>query len=79
MQISKKSVIAAFVVQETLLENFKLIALMAWRGESFKDYTLCYSAPIWRIGIKFLEQHLDIIYTQHTKFRVSGSFQLAIN
>ena len=52
---------------------------MAWRGEPFEVYTLCYSAPIWRIGIKFLEKHLDDNYTQYTKFCVSGSFQLAIN
>ena len=52
---------------------------MALRVKPFEVYTLGYSAPIRRIGIKILEQHLDVIYTQHTKFRVSGSFQLAIN
>ena len=52
---------------------------MAWGGEPFEDYTVCYSAHIRRIGIRSLEQHLDIIYTQRTKFHVSRSFLLAIN
>ena len=55
MQISKTSVIAAFMVQEAFLENtirrtcrkkFKLIALMALQGKPFEIHTLCYSAPI---------------------------------
>ena len=52
---------------------------MALQGEPFEVHILSYGVPIWRIGIKFLEQRLDLIYTQLTKFCVSGSFQLAIN
>ena len=61
------------------MKNFKSIALMVLRGKPFEVYTLGYSAPIWRIGIQILEQHLEVIYTQPTKFRVSGSFQLTMN
>ena len=57
----------------------KSTALMTWRVEPFQVSTPCYIAPSDGFAITFLEQHLDVIYTQHTKFRVSGSFQLAIN
>ena len=55
------------------MKNFKSTAI------PFKVYALFYSALIKQIGITFLEQHLDVIYTQCTKFRVSGSFHLTIN
>ena len=61
------------------MKNLQSIALMALRGKPFKVYILGYSALIRRIWIKFLEQHLDFIYTQPSKFLVSGSFQLTIN
>ena len=51
MQISNKSVRAVFMAQEAffcicIFMCFKSIALMAWLGEPFEVYTLCYSAPI---------------------------------
>ena len=87
MQISKKS--AACLVQEAFLENirrtcmknFKSIAPMAWRREPFEVRTLCYSAPTWWIGIKFLEQHLMLcgpggFFVEHMELDLCVKFQV---
>ena len=57
-----------------MYEKFQVNSTYGLAGRAFRSLQLCYSAPIRRIGITFLEQHLDILYTQCSKFRVAVSF-----